>query len=202
MVQELGASLGVLEASSEPQLFCDLEGVNLWRKGSISLMQLMCRLTRWCIWWTCMCCSEMRLKMVACETYFRTRTLSTRFMMFRNDNDALFNLFGVFAAGVVDLQLMELAVRSAGDRTFVYRLARGEQTPIVCYSMTCAFMDLLSVTWGVCEKDGCVVTARLHEYINELVPLMQWWSSLCACSKVLLAYMCDTSSSILVKLCM
>ncbi|KAJ4307242.1 hypothetical protein N0V88_000623 [Collariella sp. IMI 366227] len=81
--------------TSPPSLYLDLEGVNLSRHGTISILQIY------------------------------SDTVPKVFFDVRNDSDALFAHFGVRLSGVRDLQLMELAARSPGEpRRLVSGLAK------------------------------------------------------------------------------
>ncbi|CZT23201.1 uncharacterized protein RCC_08912 [Ramularia collo-cygni] len=104
-----------------PSLYVDLEGNNLSRHGTLSLMTILVH-------------SQQKLYLIDVTTLkdqaFNTsgsnsRTLKTVlesqeiikvFFDIRNDSDALYNLFGIRVAGIEDLQLMELATRNLSKR--------------------------------------------------------------------------------------
>lgn len=105
-----------------PSLYIDLEGVNLSRHGSISILQIFVY-----------SCDEIYLVDVYTlkkkaftvpspktgETLLgilESSDIPKVFFDVRNDSDALFSHFGVELAGVIDLQLMELAIRSYPKR--------------------------------------------------------------------------------------
>lgn len=104
-----------------PSLYVDLEGVNLSRKGTISIMQIY------------IAPSDMTYLIdihVLKADAFTHKTKSGRtlkeilenpllpkvFFDVRNDSDALYSHFKITLAGVQDLQLMELAMRSFSRR--------------------------------------------------------------------------------------
>jgi exonuclease 3'-5' domain-containing protein 1 len=104
-----------------PSLFVDLEGVNLSRNGTISILQIFI-LPRHHTYLV----DIHTLK----ETAFTHQTVLGRtlkdilesssiqkvFFNVRNDSDALYSHFGIKLAAVQDLQLMELATRSFPKR--------------------------------------------------------------------------------------
>jgi exonuclease 3'-5' domain-containing protein 1 len=116
--------------TNPPSLYCDLEGVNLSRYGSISIFQLhvLPRNRTYLI-------DIYTLQNKAFSTPSKSgRTLKDVlecaatpkvFFDVRNDSDALHSHFGIALAGVQDLQLMELAARSSSySRRVVNGLAR------------------------------------------------------------------------------
>ncbi|KAJ8610763.1 hypothetical protein MRB53_038314 [Persea americana] len=102
-------------------LFVDLEGDNLSRHGSLSLVTILVE-------------DQTKVHMIDVTTLrqdaFMAATAEGRtlkrvleskdtikvFFDIRNDSDALFALFGIRMAGVEDLQLMELASRDFSKR--------------------------------------------------------------------------------------
>ena len=120
---------GIIDDTSQPPiLYVDLEGNNLSRHGTLSLVNIFVE-------------SESKVYFVDVTTLqynaFDTtgsngRTLRTVlesddiikvFFDIRNDSDALFSLYGVRVGGVEDLQLMELASRTF-DKRHVNGLAK------------------------------------------------------------------------------
>lgn len=111
-----------------PSLYMDLEGVNLSRHGTISILQIYVL-------------SSRRTFLVDVHTLgdlcFSTRGQSGRtlkdileaedipkvFFDVRNDSDALYSHFNIDLAGIQDLQLMELAARTF-SRRFVSGLSK------------------------------------------------------------------------------
>lgn len=114
--------LNVVCTTAKPILYVDLEGINLCRHGSISILQIYQ--------------SEQdhvylidvhRLGASAFETksndgsatlksILENKSIAKAFFDVRNDSDALYNQFDVYLQGVVDLQLMELKTRTRSKR--------------------------------------------------------------------------------------
>ncbi len=113
-------SLGGLK-NLPPSLFVDLEGDNLSRHGTISILQLFLRPQNHVY-----LIDVHRLGADAFHTagsngstsksVLESPTISKVFFDVRNDSDALYNLYHVMLAGVDDLQLMELATRKFAKR--------------------------------------------------------------------------------------
>lgn len=115
-------SLNGVCSTAKPILYVDLEGINLCRHGSISILQIYQ--------------SEQdrvylidvhRLGASAFETksndgsstlktVLENKCIARAFFDVRNDSDALYNQFDVYLQGVVDLQLMELKTRTRSKR--------------------------------------------------------------------------------------
>ena len=128
----VSAALGsfqVLSLSDKPILYVDLEGINLCRHGSISVIQMYQS-------------QENRVYLIdvhslgaaafstaskdgstTLKRVLESSSILKGFFDVRNDSDALYNHFGVYLRGVVDIQLMELRTRT-GSRKFVNGLAR------------------------------------------------------------------------------
>ena len=105
--------------STPPTLYFDLEGINLSRNGTISILQLLIS-------------PEKHVYLIDVHTLgaaafttsgsngqtlrgiFSSPTISKVCFDIRNDSDALFNLFEVAVQGIQDLQLMENASRRPG----------------------------------------------------------------------------------------
>jgi exonuclease 3'-5' domain-containing protein 1 len=99
-----------------PSLYIDLEGVNLSRQGTISILQLLnlpqkrtylidvhaLGSNAFSIAGT----NGQTLKMI-----FESETIPKVFFDVRNDSDALYYHFGISLAGVHDIQVMEFAAR-------------------------------------------------------------------------------------------
>ncbi|KAK3381915.1 ribonuclease H-like domain-containing protein [Podospora didyma] len=112
-----------------PCLFLDLEGVNLCRHGTISLITLfIAPHSRACIidvnklqaaTFTTAAEDGTTLK-----TILKSPTITKIFFDVRNDSDALHHHFGVRLAGIEDVQLMEVATRFPNQRHQVKGLAK------------------------------------------------------------------------------
>ncbi|KAL2830835.1 ribonuclease H-like domain-containing protein [Aspergillus cavernicola] len=114
--------------NNPPSVYVDLEGINLSRHGSISIMQIF-SLPR----------NEVYLidvHTLGQEAFSHPSTsgrtlkgiledenIQKAFFDVRNDSDALYAHFGVHLAGIQDIQLLELTTRS-GSRRFINGLAR------------------------------------------------------------------------------
>lgn len=105
-----------------PSIYVDLEGVNLSRHGSISILQLHVLPTRQTYlvdiytlrreaFTTCGVWGGQTLAAV-----LESPDIPKIFFDVRNDSDALHAHFGIRLGGIQDLQLMELATRSFARR--------------------------------------------------------------------------------------
>ena len=121
-VEMISILIGILASQPvwPPSLYIDLEGINLSRWGYISILQIhVAPLRRTFI------IDIHTLGPSAFDTSDRRRRQSLRsilecasipkvFFDVRSDSDALFNLFNIALAGVVDLQILEYASRKTG----------------------------------------------------------------------------------------
>ncbi|KAI1116384.1 ribonuclease H-like domain-containing protein [Nemania sp. NC0429] len=106
--------------SLAPQIYMDIEGVNLCRYGTVSILQVYVRATD-----RAHLVDVLKLGKAAFETK-GTRTPHTLqsilesedipkvFFDVRRDSDALYHHFNIKLRGIHDLQLMELATRKTG----------------------------------------------------------------------------------------
>ncbi|KAH8774332.1 hypothetical protein F5883DRAFT_659019 [Diaporthe sp. PMI_573] len=111
-----------------PDLYCDIEGQNLGRRGTISILSLFLYPDN-----TAYLIDVHTLQHDAFTTtnengttlkgVLESSTIPKGFFDIRNDSDALFSLFGIKVAGIHDIQLMELA-RRKGSKRRVSGLAR------------------------------------------------------------------------------
>jgi exonuclease 3'-5' domain-containing protein 1 len=113
-----------------PSLYIDLEGNNLSRKGTLSLVTILVEprhtvhlidvtgLGKQAFQVTGPSPDERTLKSI-----LESQDIVKVFFDIRNDSDALFGLFGVRVAGIEDVQLMELASRNFSKR-FINGLAK------------------------------------------------------------------------------
>jgi exonuclease 3'-5' domain-containing protein 1 len=110
------------QPTTPPSLYLDLEGVNLSRHGTISILQIHISPLH-----QTYLIDIHTLASTAFTTPSATTSLTLRHILesattpkvlfdVRHDSDALFALFGVRLAGVTDLQLMELATRNYSRR--------------------------------------------------------------------------------------
>ena len=126
-ITDLVDSLVDLHANP-PSLYIDLEGVNLGRHGSISVLQLLIF-------------PQNRIYLIDVHTLgsqtfstagtngqtlrmiLESNTIPKVFFDVRNDSDALYSHFGICLSGVQDIQVMEFATRRSKGR-FVNGLAK------------------------------------------------------------------------------
>jgi len=129
-VESLKDVLDVLSSqpTSPPSLYIDLEGVNLSRDGTISILQIFVHpLSRTYL----LDVHTMGMELFSTpgalgfslKEILESPGIPKVFFDVRNDSDALFSLFGISLAGTQDLQLMELATRM-GRKRFVNGLAK------------------------------------------------------------------------------
>lgn len=143
-LQELLDTLKLVPDSSPP-LFIDLEGINLGRKGSISVLSLYA-VHKGIIYLV----DVHTLGKAAFSSPLSGKNTSLRAIMespnvkkvifdVRNDSDALFSHYNISLDGMQDLQLMELATRS-GSKKYVAGLAK-------CIERDSPISDLRKVEW-------------------------------------------------------
>ncbi|KAK4666161.1 hypothetical protein QC763_608330 [Podospora pseudopauciseta] len=112
-----------------PSLYIDLEGVNLSRHGTISILQIYVLPLRRAYLIDIHILGEKAFSTLSSTTgrtfkdILESETIPKVFFDVRNDSDALFSHFQIRLAGVQDLQLMELATRTFSRRV-VCGLAR------------------------------------------------------------------------------
>lgn len=104
-----------------PSLYIDIEGINLSRHGSISIIQifLLPRNRTYLVdihtlgqlAFTTPSASGTTFKMV-----LESGQIQKAFFDVRNDSDALYNHFSIHLAGIHDIQLLELATRNFSRR--------------------------------------------------------------------------------------
>jgi exonuclease 3'-5' domain-containing protein 1 len=100
-----------------PSLYMDLEGVKLSRHGSVSILQiyvLPVNRTYLVDIHTLQnaAFTTMGTRGHSLKTILESATIPKVFFDIRNDSDALYTHFNIHVAGIVDLQLMELATRT------------------------------------------------------------------------------------------
>lgn len=143
-LRELLENLSLIPSSSPP-LFLDLEGVNLGRNGSISILSLYALHKK-----TIYLVDVYKLGKAAFSnpepgehTSLRAilESPSIKKVLFdvRNDSDALFSHYNIRLDGIQDLQLMELATRS-GPKKYVAGLAK-------CIERDSPISDLRKAEW-------------------------------------------------------
>ena len=104
-----------------PSIYVDLEGINLSRHGSISIIQIHVLPTNSTYLVDVHTLREKAFSTIASnghtlKSIFESKAIPKAFFDIRNDSDALYSLYGVKVAGICDIQLMELATRSFSKR--------------------------------------------------------------------------------------
>ncbi|RDH26307.1 exonuclease [Aspergillus welwitschiae] len=99
-----------------PSLFIDLEGVNLSRHGTTSVLQIFVSSTQKTFLVDILSLKDKAFSHSTSDgstlrSILESPSISKVFFDVRNDSDALFSQYGIELAGVQDLQLMELATR-------------------------------------------------------------------------------------------
>ncbi|KAH8621997.1 ribonuclease H-like domain-containing protein [Alternaria alternata] len=104
-----------------PSIYVDLEGINLSRQGTISVLQLFILPTNRTYIVDIHTLGDAAF--LTCATNGKTLksilesdTIPKAFFDVRNDSDALYSHFDIGLAGICDIQLMELATRSFSKR--------------------------------------------------------------------------------------
>jgi exonuclease 3'-5' domain-containing protein 1 len=100
-----------------PSIYVDLEGVDLSRHGTISILQLYIQPTEKVYLIDVLslqekCFSTPGESGLTLKDILESNVIPKVFFDVRNDSDALFSHFQIKLAGILDLQLMELAARS------------------------------------------------------------------------------------------
>jgi exonuclease 3'-5' domain-containing protein 1 len=118
------------QPTTPPSFYIDLEGVNLSRHGTISILQIyvLPHLKAYLV--DIHALGEKAFSTLGSATghtfkgILESETIPKVFFDVRNDSDALFSHFQIRLAGVQDLQLMELAMRTFPRGRYVNGLAR------------------------------------------------------------------------------
>jgi exonuclease 3'-5' domain-containing protein 1 len=111
-----------------PSLYIDLEGVNLSRHGTVSILQLLVSPKNH-VYVIDICALQHQgfstpgKNGQTLKTILESSEIQKAFFDVRHDADALYSHFGVNLAGVQDIQLMELACR-AGRKKFLNGLSK------------------------------------------------------------------------------
>ncbi|KAL3475113.1 ribonuclease H-like domain-containing protein [Aspergillus californicus] len=114
--------------NNPPSVYVDLEGINLSRHGSISIMQIFL-LPRNEVYLIDVhtlghgAFSHFSASGKTLKGILEDEDIQKSFFDVRNDSDALYAHFGVHLAGIQDIQLLELATRS-GSRRLINGLSR------------------------------------------------------------------------------
>ncbi|KAF9528395.1 ribonuclease H-like domain-containing protein [Crepidotus variabilis] len=116
---------------STTKLAVDLEGVNLCRDGTISLLQILsvASQTIWIIDVTVLgvlAFSHSNLNGDTLKSVLEGSQVTKVFYDVRTDSDALFNLFGIKLSNTYDLQLLEVAARRSSGKKVSYVIGLGK----------------------------------------------------------------------------
>ncbi|KAG8910881.1 hypothetical protein FRC01_006070 [Tulasnella sp. 417] len=116
---------------TRPALFVDLEGFDLCRHGRIALITIHASPLEMTYLVDVTTLGEVsfttegeNLPGKTLKSLLEDKEIPKVLFDCRNDADALYNLYKVDMAGVIDLQLMELATRKRRQRAYVNGLAR------------------------------------------------------------------------------
>jgi exonuclease 3'-5' domain-containing protein 1 len=117
----------------KPTMYIDLEGVNLCREGSISILTLLIDtgtpITRVCLvdvrWLGLLAFNTTGIKNKSLKDILEDEDIRKIFFYIRNDSDALFANFDIALQGIEDVQLMENATRATTrSRKYLNGLAK------------------------------------------------------------------------------
>ncbi|KAF9251021.1 hypothetical protein DTO027I6_1648 [Penicillium roqueforti] len=143
-----------------PSLYIDLEGINLSRHGSISILQIYVLPHKETYIVDIRSLQEKAFLQTASEkgqtllSILESPHIPKVFFDVRNDSDALFSHFNVKLAGVIDLQLMELAT-SLFPRRYVSGLAK-------CIERDALLTTHESQLWKASKEKGLKLFAPEH----------------------------------------
>lgn len=118
------------QPTTPPSFYIDLEGVNLSRHGTISILQIYVLPNRKAYLVDIHALGEKAFSTLGSaagltfKDILESETIPKVFFDVRRDSDALFSHFQIRLAGVQDLQLMEFATRTFPRGTHVNGLAR------------------------------------------------------------------------------
>ncbi|KAF8451429.1 ribonuclease H-like domain-containing protein [Terfezia claveryi] len=119
-----------LTSTSPPALYLDVEGIDLWREGYISILQLHLHpnshtylIDIHLLGERAFTTTGLRDPTSSLKSILESPAIPVVFFDVRNDNDALFHLYGINLKNVHDIQLMELAARPSSKR-LIWGLAK------------------------------------------------------------------------------
>lgn len=136
---------------SPPSLYIDLEGIELGRRGTISIMTLyvLPTATTYLIdvyWLGAAAFTTEGQAGQSFKAILESDAIPKVMFDLRNDSDALFGIYQVNLGGIIDLQLLELATRG-GSRKYVSGLAK-------CISQDAGLEPRQQSTWKACKEIG------------------------------------------------
>ncbi|KAJ5292110.1 hypothetical protein N7478_001361 [Penicillium angulare] len=137
--------------NNPPSIYVDLEGINLSRHGSISIMQiyLFPRNEVYLIYVHTLgqdAFSHPSTSGATLKGILEDESIQKALVDARNDSDALYAHFRVHLAGIQDIQLLELATRS-GSRRFINGLAR-------CIERDASLTRSEASAWKIIKDNG------------------------------------------------
>ncbi|CAI6334834.1 unnamed protein product [Periconia digitata] len=139
--------------NNPPSLYIDLEGVDLSRIGTISILQVYLLPTNEtylvdvrCLGSAAFTTSGVTNKEMTLQSILQSDQIIKAFFDVRNDSDALYSHYGIDLAGICDIQLMELATRS-GRKKMGNGLAR-------CIERDAPFTWQERQEWGAVKEAG------------------------------------------------
>lgn len=116
--------------TSPPSLYIDIEGVNLSRNGSISIVQIYVLPLKHSylidvhvLGAAAFTTKSAGVASASLKTILESPSIPKCFFDVRRDSDAIYHLYSISLQGIEDLQLMELATR-LGRKRYVNGLAR------------------------------------------------------------------------------
>ncbi|PPJ52382.1 hypothetical protein CBER1_10921 [Cercospora berteroae] len=142
-----------------PKLYVDLEGKNLSRHGTISLVTILVhpRDTVHLVDVTTLNSEVFTTKATdgpTLQQILESADIAKVFFDIRHDSDALYALYGVRVKGICDLQLMQLATRIS-NRKHVNGLAK-------CIERDSTLSSAEKMKWDKVKKKGCELFAPEH----------------------------------------
>jgi len=185
-------ALHLLTRSVDSTLYIDLEGINLSRNGSISLLTIFVESLNTTALFdihtlraSAFTTPYINLQGVyTLKSILENPNIKKAFFDVRNDSDALFTHYGIALQGIIDLQLHELACRP-GDvyhKRFVSGLSR-------CIQNDLSLSTLHKREWQSCKDAGCKLFAPekggRYEVFNER-PLRKELETYCVSDVTLL----------------
>lgn len=137
--------------SSPPSLYIDLEGINLSRHGTISILQIYVLPTKSTYLIDIYKLGDQAFSHAAADgmtlrKIFESLLIPKVFFDVRNDSDALYSHYSIALSGVQDLQLMELAARRSSRR-----LVRGLGK---CIEYDMPMSDSQKASWKATKQTG------------------------------------------------
>lgn len=117
--------INVPTGADQPILYCDVEGINLCRDGSISIFTIYL-LPSNTVYLIDVYSLKQRAFLTANDSgstlrsILESKAVDKVFFDVRNDSDALFAHYGIRLSGIKDLQLMEVGARYGGSEVRKY----------------------------------------------------------------------------------